>query len=155
MDGGETSVKCEKMIIATGTKPLLPNIKGITADGVLTSDELLDMDILPQSMAIIGAGVIGVEFTNMLSDAGVKVTVVDIANSILSDMDTEIVTELYKILRRKGISFKLSASVRKINRIDDGLSLSYTSNGKDVIIIREKILAVAVNEHMETSVSGV
>jgi dihydrolipoamide dehydrogenase len=176
-DGCETTIECEKMIIATGARPALPNIKGIELDEVLTSNELLDLDALPASIAVIGAGPMGLEFADMLHNAGVKVTVIEIADSILPGEDAEIAAEIYKILRRKGIGFRLSAYIKEIRRTNGGLSISFTSKGEDQIITCERVLAatgralnteaisslelskrngaIIVNDHMETSVPGV
>ncbi|MCL2337191.1 MAG: dihydrolipoyl dehydrogenase [Firmicutes bacterium] len=176
-DGGNTAIKCTKMILATGAKPLIPKIKGIDSDGVLTSDELLDLDTLPLSMMLIGAGVIGLEFAVMLAKAGVKVTVMELAERILPAEDSEIAAELYKIMRRKGIGFKLSAAVTEIKCVDEQLSVSFITDGKESMMAAEKILmatgrefntkpfaalglamkngAVAVNNKMETSVKDV
>jgi len=176
-DGGGMAVNCDKMILATGAKPLLPKIMGIDSYGVLTSDELLHLDILPQSIIIIGAGAIGLEFADMYCNAGVKVTVIELTDKILPAWDSEISSELYRILRRKGIGFKLTASVTEITGMNGQLSVTFRSNGKENTITAEKILAaagrclnteaftalglemrngaVAVNERMETSVPGV
>ena len=176
-DGGETTVSCEKMILATGSKPLMPKIKGIGSDGVMTSDELLDLDVLPRSIIIIGAGAIGLEFAAMLSNAGAKVTVVELTDRILPTEDGEIAAELHKIMRRKGIGFKLSASVTEIEKVGGQLSVAFLLNGKENTAAADKILvatgrrlntdafavlslemkngAVVVNDKMETSVYDV
>ena len=171
------SIKAEKLILTTGAKPLFPNIKGIDLKGVLTSNEALSLDVLPEQIVIIGAGVIGLEFAEMYNSVGVKVTVVEQRDRILPDVDLEIAVELLKIMKRKGIAFRLSASVEEIKRSDKGLSVLYSMNGKPELQFCENVLiavgrklnqenfkelpvkiekgAIVVDEHMESSIKDV
>lgn len=173
---GVVHVNCEKMILTTGAVPMIPDIKGIDLDGVITSNEALSMDVLPESIVIIGAGVIGLEFANMLSAAGVKVTVIELMDRILPG-DSEIAAELLKIMRRQGVTFKLSASVTEIQKTDGGLAVSYAIGEKTFVQPCGKVLvavgrslnvkafqslslkvekgALVVNESMETNMKGV
>lgn len=171
------NVSCDKMILTTGAVPLLPNIKGIDLNGVITSNEALSMASLPESMVIIGAGVIGLEFAAMLSPVGVKVTIIELQDRILSGVDSEVASELLKILKRQGISIKLSATVTEIQKTEDGLAVSYTIDEKTFVQPCEKVLvavgrklnseafknlslhiekgAIVVNENMETNIKGI
>lgn len=173
----EIQVNCKKMILTTGAVPLLPNIKGIDLDGVITSNEALSLDVLPESIVIIGAGVIGLEFAAMLHSSGVKVTIIELQDRILPNEDSEVAAELLKIMKRQGISFKLSASVTEIQKTNDGLAVAYTVGEKASIQSYEKVLvavgrklnsdlflnlplhiekgAVIVDDNMETNIKGV
>lgn len=170
-------ITCEKMILTTGAVPLLPNIEGIDLDGVITSTEALSLEVLPVQMAIIGAGVIGLEFATMYAAVGVKVTVIELKDCIIPGEDREAAAELMKIMTRQGISFKLSAYVEKIQKTDEGLAVLYSMNKKPYVQVCEKVLmavgrklnadmfqnlslqlergAVAVNDNMETNIKGV
>jgi len=170
-------VNCEKLILTTGAVPMLPPIKGIDLNGVITSNEALSMDFLPKGIVIIGAGVIGLEFASMLVSLGVKITVIELQDRILPSEDSEVAIELLKIMKRQGISFKLSASVTEIQVTDDGLAVSYIVGEKSSIQSCEKVLvavgrklnsdvfqnlplriekgAVIVDENMETNIKGV
>jgi dihydrolipoamide dehydrogenase len=174
---GIVHVNCEKMILTTGAVPLIPDIKGIDFNGVITSNEALNMDVLPESIVIIGAGVIGLEFANMLSAAGVKVTVIELMDRILPGEDCEVAAELLKAMKRQGITFRLSASVTEIQKTDGGLAVSYTVGEKTAVQPCGKVLvavgrrlnveafqglslkvekgALVVNESMETNRKGV
>lgn len=174
---GTIQVNCGKMILTTGAVPLLPPIKGIDLEGVITSNEALSWDTLPESIIIIGAGVIGLEFATLFTSVGVKVTVIELQDRILPNEDSEIATELLKIMKRQGISFKLSASVTEFQQTEEGLAVIYKINDKEAIQSCEKVLvavgrklnsdlldqipldiekgAVVVNDHMETNVEGV
>ncbi|HHY26865.1 MAG TPA: dihydrolipoyl dehydrogenase [Desulfitobacterium dehalogenans] len=170
-------VNCEKMILTTGAVPLIPSIKGIDSAGVITSDEALNLKALPESIVIIGAGVIGLEFAAMLGHAGVKVTIIELQDRILPNEDREAAAELQKIMKRQGIIFKLSASVTEIQKTEDGLIVTYSMGEKEFRHPCEKVLvaagrkinsdifeklpltiekgAVVVDEFMETNVKGV
>ena len=144
---GAVWVNCDKMILTTGAAPLLPNIKGIGLDGVITSNDTLSLDVLPESIVIIGAGAIGLEFATMLSSMGVKVTVIELQDKILPGEDSEVAAELLKIMKRQGISFKLSASVTEIQKTEDGLSVAYIIGDKVSVQTCEKVL-VAVGRKL-------
>ncbi len=170
-------VKCDKLIIATGATPLVPPIPGIEMEGVITSNEALDLEVLPEKLVIIGGGVIGLEFATMFNEAGVKVTVVELQDRIAPNEDAEIAVELLKSMKRKGISFKLSACVNAVERKNDMLSVAYTLNDKEETLACDKVLvaigrklnadafkkidiklekgAISVNDKMETNIDGV
>ncbi len=171
------NVICEKMILTTGTIPLIPNIKGIDLDGVMTSNDALNIDSLPESIVIIGAGVIGLEFATMFGLMGVKVTVIELCDSILPGIDSEIAAELHKIIKRQGISIKLSAAVTNIEKAEGGLAVTYTSSESTNTQNCEKVLvavgrkfnlaaiqglplqvdngAIVVKDNMETNIEGI
>ncbi|WP_164304830.1 FAD-dependent oxidoreductase, partial [Streptococcus pneumoniae] len=78
------------------------------ADGkrVLTSDEVLSLDKLPASAIIVGAGVVGLEFASMMTDLGVKVTVLEAATQVLAALDADVVAVLLKNLTRRGVNIR-------------------------------------------------
>ncbi len=99
------------VIISTGSRPR--TLPGLTIDGefIITSDEALQMKNLPQSIMIVGGGVIGVEWASMLADFGVKVTIIEYSNRILPTEDHDVSTEMKKQLQQKGIEVVTSAKV--------------------------------------------
>jgi len=170
-------VNCNKLILTTGARPMMLNIEGIDLEGVFTSNEAINLKDLPGSMMIVGGGVIGLEFASMLNSLGVKITIVELLDRILPNEDEEVAAELQKIMKRRGISFKLSASVNKIEKTAEGLNVTYTTDDKMNIQLCDKVLiaagrklnsdifenlsleikngAVVVNESMETNRKGV
>ena len=174
---GLVEVHYDKLILTTGAAPLLPPIKGIELEGVITSNEALSMQTLPRSLVIIGGGVIGLEFAAMFHSAGVKVTIMELQDRILPSEDSEIAAELLKIAKRQGVVFKLAATVTEIQKTDEGLAVVYTVGEKTEVSTCEKVLVavgrklnveafkelslkiekgkVSVDEHMETSLRGV
>jgi len=174
-EGGVTRLVFGKLILATGSEPIEPSIDGVGLHGVMTSAEALDLEEIPESIVIIGAGVIGVEFASMFRAAGSKVTVLEAAPRILTEMDSEISAELHKILKRQGISVKLSASVQRIDQKGSGLSVRLQVGGADQALPAARVLlavgrkprsgfnlpfikantAICVDQHMETSIKGI
>lgn len=102
-DGEMESVVGQHVIIATGSKPR--SIPGLEPDGkvILNSDHALELDKLPQSMLVIGGGVIGVEWATLLHDFGVEVTIVELGARLLPGEDAEISLEMTRQLTKRGI----------------------------------------------------
>ena len=171
-------VSCDKLIIASGSSPLLPNIPGIELEGVITSNEAINLTEIPASITIVGAGAIGLEFSTLFNAIGSKVTVVELQDKILPQEDPEITAELLKIMKRQGIKFKLKTSIKSIKKTDSGLTAILDEAGNENENTSEKVLvaigrklnltpdiealglkmngkAIAVNEFMETSILGV
>ena len=115
--GGE-SYECTNIILATGSKPAKLPIPGI--EHAYNSDHVLSMEQLPQSIAIIGGGVIGVEFAVMLNAFGCKVTVIEMLPHLIAMADDMIIEQVEKQFKRSGISVITGAAVNEIYA--DGLS---------------------------------
>ncbi|MFC0299350.1 dihydrolipoyl dehydrogenase [Virgibacillus soli] len=111
-DGKEnTMIVPKNVLIATGSRPKsLPNL---TIDGtnVMSSDDALSMHSLPQSIIIVGGGVIGIEWASMLADFGVNVTVVEYLKQILPTEDKAVAREVERLLKKKGVRFLKGAEV--------------------------------------------
>jgi dihydrolipoamide dehydrogenase len=161
------------ILVATGGSTTVPPIPGIDGTNVVTSRELLQIDSLPESLAIIGGGYIGMEFASYFSALGVSVTVVEMMEEIIPFMDPSLSSMLRKQL--KGVTYELGATVERI----EGSTLTYSRNGETHSIDAELILAsvgrrpnvadmgfeeagldvdrsgVNVNERMETNLPGV
>ncbi|MGG4417883.1 dihydrolipoyl dehydrogenase [Bacillus subtilis] len=132
----------KQLIIATGSRPRM--LPGLEADGksVLTSDEALQMEELPQSIIIVGGGVIGIEWASMLHDFGVKVTVIEYADRILPTEDLEISKEMESLLKKKGIQFITGAKVLPdtMTKTSDDISIQAEKDGETVTYSAEKML---------------
>ena len=117
---GQRQITAEKILIAVGTKPSEP--RGIKADGqvVVTSDGLLHLEKLPRKVAVVGAGVIGIEYASMFAALGVQVTVIDKRPRPLEFLDTEITDELVHQMRRSDVTFRCGDGVESMEIIEDG-----------------------------------
>lgn len=124
-------LETEKVLIATGSKPILPKIPGIKLPGVLTSDELLERSELYPRLLIIGGGVIGIEFATLYREFGCQVEIIEAADRILPSMDKEISQSIAMSLKKKGIIIHTKSIVKEIAQSADGsLSCGYTEKEK-------------------------
>ena len=115
--GGET-YKAEAILIATGSRPALPPIPGLAdSPAVVTSTQLLEMKRIPKSLAVIGGGVIGLEFGAMYSQLGARVDVVEMLGEIVPFMEPELRKGLMRALQP--MEFHLDSKVEAIERISE------------------------------------
>src|SRR6056297_1167664 len=121
---GDEQYKAESVLIATGSSTIVPPISGREIKNVVTSREILGIDSLPQSLAVIGGGVIGMEFASLFSILGVEVTVVEMLDEILPMMDSNLAKTMRKSL--KDINFHLGARVEKLQ----GGKVFFTKQGE-------------------------
>jgi len=106
----------DKVIIATGTEASVPPIPGLSEAGYWTNREALSARSLPRSVAIIGAGVVGVEFAHIFSAFGVPVTVFEVMPSILPGIDKEISSGLETALRKDGVRIYTSCQITRVEK---------------------------------------
>lgn len=133
---GNQVIKADNIIIATGSvAKMLPVTISEKAE-VLTSKEALDLDNKPESIVIIGGGVIGVEFAYFLASIGVKVSIVECLDRILPMIDKEITNQVTKHLLDIKIDIHTSARVTEIN----DKSVVYKKYGEEYEILTEKVL---------------
>jgi NAD(P) transhydrogenase len=111
---GVSRVTARHVVIAVGTRPA--PTPGVEPDGeiVLNSDQLVNLKKLPRAMAVVGAGVIGVEYASMFAAVGVQVTLVERRERPLEFVDREIVDELMHQLRQRNVTFRLGESVESL-----------------------------------------
>jgi len=122
LDGlGDTPV-----IIATGSETKWLPIKGIDDPRVVDSTGLLNLETLPKRLAIIGAGVIGMEFASVFHRFGSEVTVIEYLKECLPALDSDIAKRLRKYLEKQGITFKMKTAVENIADIDADVILMAT-----------------------------
>lgn len=100
---GDKKVSANKFIVCTGSHPLIPPIPGLEDVPYLTNERIFDLDALPESMIVLGAGPIGIELSAALNRLGVKVTVLQRSADILKKDDPELVERLVRILRDEGV----------------------------------------------------
>jgi NAD(P) transhydrogenase len=117
---GHRRLNAANFLIATGTRPGQP--EGATVDGetVVTSDNVLGIPRLPRTMAVVGAGVIGIEYASMFAALGVQVTVIDQRARPLEFLDHEITDELIHQLRKSGVTLRCGESVDRIDVVSTG-----------------------------------
>lgn len=173
---GEETYECANMLLCTGSETFVPPIPGVQDIPYWTHREAFDCKELPQTLAIIGGGVIGMEFASYFTSLGVKVTVVEMLDEILGGLDKEISSLLRAEYQKRGVQFLLSTKVLSFENLEDGVKVNYEGGE----VIAEKVLLsmgrrpvtkgyglenlglktdergrICVDAHMQTSVAGV
>lgn len=143
----EYKIEAKNIIVATGSKISKINIKGIDLPFVLNSKSALDNKNLPESITIIGGGVIGMEFAFIYSNFGVKVNVVEYMDRLLTMVDDDISEEIKNIARLNGINIYTSSKVTKIEESENGDAIVFFENeGKEKYLISENVLVAIGRE---------
>ncbi len=174
--GGEKTIHAQSIIVATGSKP--KNLPFLPFDGekVLSSDELLSLDSLPESMIIIGGGYIGCEFASIFSALGTKITIIEALPRLLMNVDEDIVAVLNREFKKEGIDILTNSQIVGTKVADkvtvtlaDGTDISAdiclvsvgrrpSTDGLSAENTGLSILpdgAIKVNEQMMTNIPGV
>jgi len=131
-NAADLEISADNILIATGTKPYRPPTVPFDGKTVIDSDELLDIDDLPRTMTVVGAGVIGLEYASIFSSIDIKVTLLDRRETMLDFVDQEIVQTLVHDLRERGVHIRLGEEVDVIERLDNGQTLTRLKSGREV-----------------------
>ncbi|MDR1158991.1 MAG: FAD-dependent oxidoreductase [Oscillospiraceae bacterium] len=149
-----------QVLIATGSEPIRPPVEGI--ERALTNREILDLETVPKTLAVIGGGIIGLEMASVFNSIGTKVTVYEMLDKIAGPTDREISEMLQKIYEKKGVSFALGARVRSIDALGAEVTLCSVGRravtegvGLETLGVATERGAVATDEQMRTNVPGV
>ena len=152
----------KNIIIATGSETKWLPIKGIEDPRVVDSTGLLNLESLPKRLAIIGAGVIGMEFASVFNRFGSEVTVIEYLKECLPALDSDIAKRLRKYLEKRGITFKMKTAVENIADIDADVILMATGRKPRVQpdfanagIEFDERKGVTVDDNFETTVKGI
>lgn len=124
------------LLVCTGSDTVIPPIKGLSDVDYWTSREALDSTVLPSSLAIIGGGVIGMEFASFFNSMGVRVKVIEMMPEILGAMDKETSAMLRADYTKKGVNFYLNTKVTEVS--DKGVTVE--KDGKSSFIDADRIL---------------
>jgi dihydrolipoamide dehydrogenase len=178
--GGEQTIKGEHIILATGSTPTdLPHIKA-DHQTVLDSDSALVLETIPTSMAVVGAGAVGVEFASIFDSFGTDVTIVELLPRAVPLEDEEVSAALEKTFEKRGIRVMTSSQVKTVVKNQGGVGLTIEGKGETTELQVEKVLLsvgrkpltrdigletagvltdakgyVGVDEFMQTNVRGV
>ncbi len=137
----EEIIKTERILIATGSRPAMPPIPGISSPHVETSDTLLDKtDSIYRRLIIIGGGVIGAEFASVFAALGSEVTIVEAMPRLLPDMDREISQSLKMLFTKRGIHVMCSTRVLDIREEGEGLRCLCAQGDKETLLCADGIL---------------
>lgn len=177
---GEETYTCENLLLCTGSETFIPPIPGLDQVPYWTHRDALDNKVLPASLAIVGGGVIGMEFASFFCSLGVKVTVVEMMDEILGGMDKGMSALLRAEYAKKGIQFLLSTKVVGVSGTEGDVTVAYENAEGAGEVKAERLLmsvgrrpvmkgfglenlglelterrCVKVDEHLQSSVPGV
>jgi NAD(P) transhydrogenase len=130
--GREEVVSAENIIIAVGTRPARPTSVVFDGRTVVDSDQILEVDRIPRSMVVVGAGVIGIEYASMFAALGTKVTVVESRERMLDFVDLEVVEALKYQLRDLAVTFRFRETVASVERHGDA-TVTILESGKRIL----------------------
>src|SRR5689334_23213559 len=153
-DKGSQTIEAKNVIIATGSEArMLPGLQP-DAKTILTNIEILDLQPVPKSMAIIGAGAVGVEFASIFNRFGTKVTVLEMLPRIVPVEDEEVSKELERVFRKTGIRCETGAKAESIEKTGNGIRFcAALANGKREEIEAQTLL-IAVGRKPNTANIG-
>lgn len=178
-DGTCKEICGKNIIIATGSTPSVPPIEGADSEGIYTSNEILNFEKLPESLVVVGGGVIGMEFASIFNAMGSKVTVIEFLPTILATVDTDLTKRLTPALKKKGIDINVSTGVTKIEKVEKGYIVYAQGKKGEIQVEAEKVLiaigrkpltnglnletlgidydkkGIKVNDKFETNIKGV
>ncbi|WP_277995593.1 dihydrolipoyl dehydrogenase [Desulfitibacter alkalitolerans] len=113
-DDGEQTIAGKNIIIATGSEPLLFDAFNYDGVNIITSDEALELTEIPESLLIVGGGVIGCEFATIYAALGTQVTIVEALPHVLPMVDKDIAMRLQTFLKKKGITIKTKTMIKEL-----------------------------------------
>lgn len=179
--GGETRhLTAEKIFINTGGRPERPAVPGIDRCATLDSTSIMELDVLPEHLLVLGGGYIGLEFGQMFRRFGSTVTVVQRGKQLLAREDADVAEEVAKILREDGVEVLLETQAVRAEQVDGIIRLTARTPTEDCVLSGTHLLVAAgrvpntdrlnlsaagvqtdkrgfvqVNERLETSVPGI
>jgi dihydrolipoamide dehydrogenase len=139
-DGGSTSYQAKHVIIATGSEPIALPFLPFDEQRVLSNIGALELSEVPRHLIVVGGGVIGLELGSVWRRLGAKVTVVELAPSILPGSDTDIVREADRIFRKQGLDLRVGTKVVGASRDGDTIRLEVEKDGARETLEADRVL---------------
>lgn len=128
----------KKIVVATGSTPRSLPIPG--AEHLLTSDDLLELPSLPESVTFVGAGVVAFEFAHVLARAGSRVTLLEVAPRVLPTLDPDATERLAALTRELGVRIETSVTIERVEKRAWGYAIQHRS-GHDSTVVRSEVVA--------------
>ncbi len=139
-----TGPSCEltalSFLIATGSVINSPSVPGLRESAALTSDDLLDLESLPESMIVLGAGPVALEMAHYLDGLGVRVTIIQRSNQLLTGLDPDVAGVLESAFRERGISVWTGTMIQNIERTAAGCRVTFRCDESEQVVEAEEIL---------------
>jgi pyruvate/2-oxoglutarate dehydrogenase complex dihydrolipoamide dehydrogenase (E3) component len=179
-NGSERDLAAERIFINTGERPRIPAIDGLDPARTLNSTTIMELDVVPEHLIVLGGGYVGLEFGQMFRRFGARVTIIQRGARLLSREDGDVADEVAKILREDGIDVLLESSPTRVATNGAGFDVTVKTPSGERVINGSHLLAsagrspntetlnleaagvrtekggyIAVNERLETSAPGV
>ena len=152
------TIQVKHILIATGSKSAHLPVPGVDLDGVIDSDEVLDLPSIPEKLVVIGGGYIGMEMACILNTFGTQVEVIEMLPNILPIADSEVVKLLVEILEKRGLKIHTNAKVVRISK-DKKLQVSYEQNSETKVAEGDYVLIatgrVPMTDHLYPEKAGI
>lgn len=129
--GETTTITADKFLIATGTKTYRPDYMPFNGTTIVDSDEFLEMDHLPRSLIVVGAGVIGVEYASMFAALDINLTLIEPRDSFLDFIDKGIISDFTHQIKENGVDLRLGSSIEKVEDAGEHVEVAL-DNGRHV-----------------------
>ena len=152
IEGEKKKSSFDCVVLASGSSVLLPPIIGCENDGVITSNEALSLNEVPESIVIVGGGVIGCEFAEVYSGLGSKVTIIEALPQLLNNLDIDISLSIAKKLKNDKVDVFLDTKVNSIERIDGKLIVNVNKDDELISIDTQKVLIATGRKPNTTSI---
>ena len=177
--GSVQSIKSKSVIIATGSIPCKLSIPGFDAPGILYSNDILKIAHIPDSLIIVGGGVVGVELASIMNGLGASVSIIEIMPRILCREDQEIALVFEQALRKSGVKIYSGAEIINLETLDNSRKIHFKRANSEEILEAESVCVatgqqpffeglglvecqvkntfrgIAVDEHMRTTAPGI
>ncbi len=124
--GGDAPISAKTILVSTGGHPMIPKLPG--SEHFISSNECFQLEQLPDSIVIVGAGYIGMEFASIFAGLGVKVTVLHRGDQVLRNFDAELRDGLAEAMRKRGIDIRIDTDIARIDKEAGGYRV-YCKNG--------------------------
>jgi pyruvate/2-oxoglutarate dehydrogenase complex dihydrolipoamide dehydrogenase (E3) component len=168
----------KRIMIATGSSPMVPPIPGLDSVPYLTNDNFFEQESLPESIIVLGGGAIGMELSQAMNRLGVSVTLVEMMPEIMFREEPEFAAAIRQVLTNEGVEFHIGTKAIAVEKTDEGIRLTTEKDGQKATLDAEKILvalgrspnigglnldaagieydrSIKVNSYLQTSAKGV
>lgn len=177
--GARRVLTADRIVVNTGSKTLIPEIPGLETVPYLTSTSIMEIDTLPEHLAIVGGGYIALEFAQIFARLGSRVTVLLRGKQFLPREDSDIAEAVFKVLEDEGVTFKFNTEIESVKQVDTGIAIECSGGADTEVECSHLMLAIGrvpntanldlaaaginsdaqgnivVNERLETSAAGI
>ena len=139
--GAEETLATDNVVLATGSKPLIPGFIDENDPTIVSSHALITIDELPETLTIVGGGVIGMEFATIFSNLGSQVTVVELLPRVLAMMDEDVSSEITQIMESRGVRILTN---HKVTGLADGVLKATNQETGEEVEVRSQMNLIAI-----------